>query len=59
VGGTAEDNRLFIEAMLYRYGETAVGVCADADFIANWKSVHQRFSRWAKSGVLDRFQDVA
>ena len=50
VGVTAKDNRLFVEAVLYRY---RVGI--------PWRDlperfgdpikVHTRFSRWAKSGV--------
>jgi transposase len=42
VGGTAEDNRLFVEAVLYRFRTGCP-----------W-SVHQRFGRWAKSGVFER-----
>ena len=53
VGGTAADNRLFVEAVLYRFRTGMpwrdLPVC-----FGYWKSVHQRFSRWAKSGVFDR-----
>jgi len=53
VGGTAKDNRLFLEAVLYRYRTG----CPWRDLparLGHWKSVHQRFSRWTKSGVFRR-----
>src|SRR5882757_150732 len=53
VGGTAEDNRLFVEAVLYRFRTG----CPWRDLpkrFGYWKSVHQRFGRWAKSGVFER-----
>src|SRR5450830_1292511 len=53
VGGTAADNRLFIEAVLYRYRTGIPWRDLPARF-GDWKIVHQRFSRWAKSGVFER-----
>ena len=53
VGGTAEDNRLFVEAVLYRY-RTGCPWRDLPERFGHWKSVHQRFSRWAKSGVFHR-----
>ncbi|HYS84786.1 MAG TPA: IS5 family transposase [Bradyrhizobium sp.] len=53
VGGTAEDNRLFVEAVLYRYRTGCPWRDLPARF-GHWKSVHQRFSRWAQSGVFER-----
>jgi transposase len=53
VGGTAEDNRLFVEAVLYRF-RTGCPWRDLPERFGYWKSVHQRFSRWAKSGVFDR-----
>src|SRR6516162_2327683 len=53
VGGTAEDNRLFVEAVLYRY-RTGCPWRDLPERFGHWKSVHQRFSRWAKSGVFER-----
>jgi hypothetical protein len=50
VGGTAEDNRLFVEAVLYRFRTG----CPWRDLpqrFGDFKTVHQRFGRWAKSGV--------
>ena len=46
VGGTAEDNRLFVEAVLYRY-RTGCPWRDLPERFGYWKSVHQRFSRWA------------
>jgi len=53
VGGTARDNRLFVEAVLYRYRAGIPWPDLPARF-GKWKSVHQRFGRWAKSGVWER-----
>jgi transposase len=53
VGGTAADNRLFVEAVLYRFRTGVPWRDLPAHF-GHWKSVHQRFSRWAKSGVFER-----
>ena len=52
VGGTAADNRLFVDAVLYRYRTGIPWRDLPARF-GDWKTVHQRFSRWAKSGVFD------
>src|SRR5258708_20613883 len=53
VGGTAADNRLFVEAILYRFRTGIPWRDLPARF-GYWKSVHQRFGRWAKSGVFGR-----
>jgi transposase len=53
VGGNAADNRLFFEAILYRYRTGIPWRDLPARF-GDWKIVHQRFSRWAKSGVFER-----
>jgi transposase len=53
VGGTAENNRLFVEAVLYRF-RTGCPWRDLPERFGHWKSVHQRFSRWAKSGVFER-----
>src|SRR5215468_4163234 len=59
VGGTAADNRLFVEAILYRFRTGIPWRDLPARF-GYWKSVHQRFGRWAKSGVFERiFQLLA
>ena len=53
VGGTAMDNRLFIEAVLYRF-RTGCPWRDLPERFGHWKAVHQRFGRWAKSGVFER-----
>ena len=52
VGVTAKDNRLFVEAVLYRYRAGIPWRDLPERFGA-WKAVHTRFSRWAKSGVWE------
>jgi transposase len=59
VGGMAPGNRLFVEAILYRFGTGIPWRDLPAPF-GYWRSVHQRFGRWAKSGVFERiFQLLA
>src|SRR5258708_19636711 len=53
VGGTAGDNRLFVDAVLYRY-RGGIPWRDLPERFGDWKIVHQRFSRWAKSGVFER-----
>ena len=53
VGGTARDNRLFVEAVLFRY-RAGIPWPDLPERFGKWKSVHQRFSRWAQSGVWER-----
>ena len=53
VGGTARDNRLFVDAVLYRYRTGVPWRDLPARF-GKGKSVHQRFGRWAASGVWAR-----
>src|SRR5450759_1528247 len=53
VGGNAADNRLYVEAVLFRYRTGIPWRDLPARF-GDWKIVHQRFSRWAKSGVFER-----
>jgi transposase len=50
VGVTAQDNRLFVEAVLYRY-RTGIPWRDLPERFGNWSVVHTRFSRWAKSGI--------
>src|SRR5213075_855329 len=53
VGGTAADNRLFVEAVLFRY-RAGIPWRDLPERFGDWKVVYQRFSRWAKSGVFER-----
>jgi transposase len=50
VGVTARDNRLFVEAVLYRY-RAGIAWRDLPERFGSWKAVHTRFSRWAERGV--------
>jgi len=52
VGGTAEDNRLFVEAVLYRFRTGCP--CGFARAFRLLEIGPSTFQRWAKSGVFDR-----
>jgi transposase len=59
VGVTAKDNRLFIEAVLYRY---RAGIpWRDLPFrFGDFRAVHTRHSRWSKKGIWEMvFQTLA
>jgi transposase len=59
VGVTAKDNRLFVEAVLYRY-RAGIPWRDLPERFGEWKKVHTRFSRWAASGVWQKlFQLLA
>lgn len=59
VGGTAKDNRLFVEAVLYRY-RAGIPWRDLPERFGDWKNVHRRFSRWAASGIWEKvFKDLA
>jgi transposase len=59
VGGTAADNRLFVEAVLYRY-RAGVPWRDLPERFGDWKNVHRRWSRWAQSQVWEKvFQHLA
>jgi transposase len=53
VGATAADNRLFVEAVLYRY-RAGIPWRDLPERFGDWKNVHRRFSRWAATGVWER-----
>lgn len=50
VGVTAKDNRLFVDAVLYRYRAGIPWRDLPARY-GDFRVVHTRFSRWAKRGV--------
>jgi transposase len=52
VGVTAKDNRLFVEAVLYRY-RAGVPWRDLPERFGDWKNVHKRHSRWAATGVWE------
>lgn len=53
VGGTAVDNRLFVEAVLYRYRAGIPWRDLPKRF-GDWKNTHKRLRRWCESGVFER-----
>jgi transposase len=53
VGGTAKDNRLFVEAALYRYRTGSPWRDLPERF-GRWETVWQRYNRWSESGVFER-----
>ena len=53
VGGTAKDNRLFVEAVLYRY-RAGIPWRDLPERFGDFRVVHTRHSRWAASGVWER-----
>ena len=50
-GATAKDNRLFLEAVLWRV-RTGLPWRDLPSAFGNWNSVFRRFRRWAKNGVF-------
>ena len=59
VGVTAADNRLFGEAVLFRY-RAGIPWRDLPERFGDWKNVHRRHSRWSASGVWERvFQHLA
>lgn len=53
VGGPARNNRLFVEAVLYRY-RAGIPWRDLPERFGDYRVIHTRFSRWAKSGVWKR-----
>lgn len=52
-GATARDNRLFLEAVLWRV-RTGLPWRDLPSAFGNWNSVFRRFRRWAIGGVFER-----
>jgi transposase len=52
-GVTAKDNRLFLEAVLWRVRAGLPWRDLPSGF-GRWNSVFQRFRRWVRAGVFDR-----
>lgn len=50
VGVTAKDNRLFVEAVLYRYRAGIPWRDLPTRF-GDWNNIHRRHRRWSESGV--------
>jgi transposase len=59
VGVTAKDNRLFVEAVLYRY-RAGIPWRDLPERFGDFRIVHTRHMRWSKSGVWQRvFEHLA
>ncbi len=59
VGGTAKDNRLFVEAVLYRYRADMPWRDLPVRF-GDFRVIHTRHMRWSKSGVWQKiFEHLA
>lgn len=59
VGVTARNNRLFVEAVLYRYRAGIPWRDLPLRF-GHYRKIHTRFRRWCKRGVWQRiFQTLA
>ena len=52
-GATGRDNRLFLEAVLWRVRTGSPWRDLPGEF-GNWNSVFQRFRRWVRAGVFER-----
>jgi len=50
VGVTAKNNRLFVEAVIYRY-RSGIPWRDLPERFGDWKNIHRRHSRWSKSGA--------
>ena len=57
VGATAKDNRLFVEAVLYRY-RAGIPWRDLPERFGDPIKVHTRFSRWAKSDVWKKIFEI-
>lgn len=53
VGGTARDNRLFVDAVLYRY-RAGIAWRDLPERFGDFRVIHTRHTRWSKSGVWQR-----
>jgi transposase len=59
VGMTAKDNRLFVEAVLYRY-RAGIPWRDLPERFGDYRVIHTRHMRWSKSGVWQRvFEHLA
>ncbi len=57
VGVTAKDNRLFVEAVLYRY-RAGIPWRDLPERFGDFRVIHTRFSRWNRNGVWEKIFSV-
>ena len=57
VGVTARNNRLFVEAVLYRY-RAGIPWRDLPERFGDFRVIHTRFSRWAQKGVWQNIFEV-
>jgi transposase len=57
VGGTAKDNRLFVEAVLYRY-RAGIPWRDLPERFGDFRVIHTRHMRWSTTGVWARIFKV-
>lgn len=57
VGVTAKDNRLFVEAVLYRY-RAGIPWRDLPERFGDFRVIHTRHTRWSKTGVWKRVFEV-
>lgn len=57
VGRTAKDNRLFVEAVLYRY-RAGIPWRDLPERFGDYRVIHTRFTRWSNNGVWERVFQV-
>lgn len=53
VGVTAKDNRLFVEAVLYRY-RSGIPWRDLPERFGDYRVIHTRYTRWSNTGVWER-----
>lgn len=53
VGVTAKDNRLFVEAVLYRY-RAGIAWRDLPERFGDFRVIHTRHTRWSKTGVWEK-----
>lgn len=59
VGVTAKDNRLFVEAVIYRY-RAGIPWRDLPERFGDWKNIHRRHRRWSESGTWQKvFEHLA